>query len=100
MYYKGSIEVIRNTIEKAAPGTEAVFVEPDTFNGELAPLSYLLWMCDELQSWDTASVDMAVRAGRWMGWIGAHLELHGLITNEETQNMIREDRKNGFDKPH
>ena len=98
MYYENSIKKIREIIEHLAPGTKPV--ETELKNGEAAPFSHLLWMCDEIQKMDTASTDHAVRAGRWIGWVFAHLELCGGLTNSETRELSRKDRTIGCDKPN
>jgi hypothetical protein len=57
-------------------------------------------MCNEVEKMDISSVDEAVKAGRWMGWIFAHIEMAGLWNNKRTRDLVRNDRKLGFDKPH
>ncbi len=94
MYYEKTIQEIR----LKTSGVKAEFCEIK--KGEVAPISYLLWMCDEVQKMDTASFDAALKAARWMGWVFAHLELHGIWDNNTTRDLVREDRKLGFDKPH
>ena len=37
----------------------------------------------------------SAKAGRWMGWIYAYLEVIGLTTNEDSRNMARTDSANG-----
>jgi hypothetical protein len=100
MYYENTIAEIKARIETVYPGTESLFMQPIILVDGLVPLSYLLWMCNELQTWDTKSIETAVRAGRWIGWISAHFELHSLMKNNETRDMVREDREQGLDKPH
>lgn len=98
MYYQGTIAALRAAIEEAQPGTLATY--SDLVLGQVAPFSYLLWMCDEVEKMDTTSVDESAKAGRWMGWVFAHAELGGIWDNARTRDLVREDRKNGFDKPH
>lgn len=98
MYYQKTVAQIRTAIEHTQPGTQPEYSE--LVPGEIAPYSYLLWMCDEVQKMDTTSVDEAVKAGRWMGWVFAHLELRGVWENKSTRDLVREDRRNGYDKPH
>ncbi|MFZ2620913.1 MAG: hypothetical protein WAX85_02670 [Minisyncoccia bacterium] len=98
MYYSVTVIAIRRAIEARAPGTKAEYSELQM--GKPIPLSYLLWMLDQIQKMSTKSIDDAVRASRWMGWIFAHLEMAGFWENTETRSFVREDRKQGFDKPH
>ncbi|GEM_PF-2074677 len=100
MYYENTIKEIRTRIKKVYPDTKPVFMQTIMLDDGLVPLSYLLWMCDELQIWDTTSIDSAVKAGRWIGWVLAHFELHEFMENNETRDMVHEDREQGFDKPH
>lgn len=98
MYYQGTIAALRVAIEEKSPGTRAEY--SDLVPGDLAPLSYLLWMCDEVQKMSVTSTDESVKAGRWMGWVFAHAELFGIWDNTRTRDLVREDRRNGYDKPH
>jgi hypothetical protein len=67
--------------------------------GQIAPLSYLLWMCNEVEKVDTVSDDQAEKAARWIGWMIAHAELNGLWNNERSRELVRSDRRLGLDKP-
>jgi len=93
MYYSVTIEKIR----EALPG-QAQFTELQC--GYPPDRSYLLWMCDEIQKMETNSLDSAIKAGRWMGWVLAHIELCGVWDNNTTRDYVREDRLRGFDRPH
>ncbi len=98
MYYPKTITAIRVRIEKEKPGTKPRFRELK--EGGLAPLSYLLWMCKQVEEMDTSSIESAIKAGRWLGWILAHMEIHGLWDNAKSRRLVRSDHKKGFDKPH
>jgi len=98
MYYEGTIAKIRELIEKEAPGIEASYCEIESL--EHMPLQYLLWMCATVQEMDTNSVDEAVRAARWMGLVFRELEIQKILDNKTVRDLVREDRKKGFDKPH
>jgi hypothetical protein len=50
---------------------------------------YILYMIDALE----IESDIAAR-GRRIGWIGAHLEIMGIITNPELNDLIRKDQNN------
>lgn len=98
MYYKGTIAALRAAIQEIQPGTQAEYL--DLVPGNVVPLSYLLWMCEEVQKMDISSVDESAKAGRWMGWVFAHVELAGVWDNTKTRDLVRDDRRNGYDKPH
>ena len=98
MFYQGTITALRAAIERKAPGTKAEFHLLPSL--KVAPLPYLLWMCDEVEKMDTSSVEEAVKAARWMGWIFAHIELHGIWDNMVTRDHVRTDRRAGLDRPH
>jgi hypothetical protein len=98
MYYQGTITALRASIKEARPGVCAEYSE--LVPNEIAPLPYLLWMCDEVEKMDTCSIDDSVKAGRWMGWVFAHAELAGIWDNAKTRDVVRDDRRNGYDKPH
>lgn len=98
MFYKNTLTALREKINKIEPGCVAIYadVQPNT----IAPLSYLLWMCNEVAKMDTNSIDECAKAGRWVGWIFAHAELSGVWDNNHTRDLVREDRRLGYDKPH
>jgi hypothetical protein len=98
MYYAGTISALRETIASKHPEVRATFSEIES--GSDVPLSYLLWMCDQVLKMDTSSVDEAVKAGRWIGWVFAHVESAGIWDNRTTRNLVRADRQLGLDKPH
>ena len=98
MYYQKTITAIRQRIEKEKPGTRPRFRE--FLDSGPAPLSYLLWMCFQIEVMDTSSDESALKAGRWIGWILAHIEIHGLWDNTKSRRLVRSDHKKGFDKPH
>ena len=98
MYYPISISAVRKAVQRFAPSV--VSEECELRSGGEAPLKHLLWMCDKVERMDTTSIDDAVKAGRWMGWIFAHIELRCIWNNQETRSLVRQDKKNGHDKPH
>ncbi|MDD5547506.1 MAG: hypothetical protein PHN74_01205 [Candidatus Pacebacteria bacterium] len=53
--------------------------------------AYLLWMMKEMQKFDDS-----VKAGRWIGWIMAHAEVLGIMTNKQSRRLARMDCKRGF----
>ncbi|MDP3052511.1 MAG: hypothetical protein Q8N22_00980 [bacterium] len=53
--------------------------------------AYLLWMMQEMQKFDDS-----VKAGRWIGWIMAHAEMLGIMTNEKSRKLARMDCRQGF----
>jgi hypothetical protein len=97
MYYPLTIARIRLAIDAAYPGTIAT---PDTLMPATpAPPPYLLWMCEEIENMNVYSVDEALKAARWIGWVLAHIELHGLWTNDESRDYIRQDKSHNHDRP-
>jgi hypothetical protein len=98
VYYSGTISALKLTICEKLGILEARFEKFE--EGKVASPAYLLWMCDEVLKMDSTSIDEAVKAGRWMGWVFAHVEILGIWTNTETRNHVREDRRLGLDKPH
>lgn len=98
MFYKHTITRIKEAIRRKAPWAKPAFEElqistPPSF-------SYLLWMCQELEKMETGSIENAVKAGRWIGWILAHIELEGFWSNAESRDYTREDHLLGLDQPH
>lgn len=98
MYYPKTVGQIRRRIEREYPGTKARY--KDLRKDEIVPPSHLLWMCREIENMNTVSIDSAVKAGRWLGWILAHMESRGLWDNRTSRRLVRSDHKKAFDKPH
>lgn len=63
---------------------------PDTIPKEDLdnPPANLLWMIEQMQTFDNYG-----KASRWIGWILRDVEILGLITNEQSRNLIRSDVK-------
>ena len=98
MYYQKTIEIVRQTIQEVAPGTrseQGLALDPKD-----VPFSYLLWTCDKVSEMNTNSLDDALKASRWIGWILARAEVKGLWNNEISRDIVRNDVYHGFDRPH
>jgi len=98
MYYQLTIDRIRKAVELRRPGTVPAFKELK--DHEQPSLAYLLWMCGEVEKMNINSWDEALKAGRWMGWVFAHIEFLGIWTNKDTREAVREDHRLHLDKPH
>jgi len=85
-YYPNTIEVITNIIKKNFPKAE-----PRQGITDLS--SHLLWMLEEIKKMNNASG----KAGRWIGYVLAHLETMKLLTNQESRQLIRKDVLNGYE---
>lgn len=97
MYYNVTIAAIRETIERTFPGTKAIFW--DVSDNEVIMPSYLLWMCEQIEGMDPTSMEEAVKAARWIGWVLAHVELLGIWNNKKSRQVVREDHKFHHDRP-
>jgi len=53
---------------------------------------YLLWMLSRIKNMKKGD---NTQAARWIGYVQGVMECHGLITNEESRNMIRKDKELG-----
>lgn len=53
---------------------------------------HLLWMMAELQGFSN-DIDGVAKAGAWIGWVIAHAEMLGLMTNDESREEKRKDSK-------
>lgn len=83
-YYPNIIEFISARLEKKFPK-----VKPRK-NQKNIP-AYLLWMMQEMQKFDDS-----VKAGRWIGWIMAHAEILGIMTNKQSRRLAKMDCRQGF----
>ncbi|MBX4211782.1 MAG: hypothetical protein KW806_03280 [Candidatus Yanofskybacteria bacterium] len=55
---------------------------------------HLLWMLEGISQ---MSFERSAKAGRWLGWVFAYMEVMGITTNEDSRNMSRVDAHNGND---
>ncbi len=53
--------------------------------------SHLFWMTKEMQSFDDSA-----KVGRWIGWIVAHAEMLGIMTNKQSRKLAKKDSHEGF----
>jgi hypothetical protein len=98
MFYEKSIMAIENLIKEKR--SDIIAKECTLVSKRPTPLEHLLYMCDQIKTFDTTRYDHAAKAGRWIGWIFAHVELHGLMENETTRILAKEDVINGRDLIH
>lgn len=57
------------------------------------------WMVEQIASLDMLSIDDAVKAGQWIGWMLCAAEMHGFWSNRRSRELIRIDHELGFDRP-
>ena len=83
-YYPNSIKFIKKKLKNKFPK-----VKPK--RGQKNIMAHLLWMADEMQGFNDSA-----KAGRWMGWIIAHAEILGVITNSQSRELAKKDSAEGF----
>jgi len=98
MYYPVTLDNLKRVIYDVFLDVHPEFSE--LHEQKVASPSYLLWMIQEVQDMDISSIDSALKAARWIGWIIAHTEMLVGFSNTESRDWVREDKTNGFDKPH
>ncbi len=55
-------------------------------------LEHMAWMAQEIASLDTSSLEDAIKAGRWIGWmLLAAEQVHGFWDNTRSRELIRRD---------
>lgn len=96
MYYPHTVSTIRNDVMKKHPGSKPLSIHD---GGSL--VSHVLWMLDAIEQMDTSSIEDAVKAGRWIGWL-LRREENDLDSwdNLASRGLIRIDKENGHDVPH
>lgn len=98
MFYPATTKAVEILIQGVAPGiTGQQLAVP-----KCGPVSFahLLWMIEEIRVMDTDSVDAAIKAGRYIGWVLREVESQGFWDNEHTRDLVRGDVQNGFHRPH
>lgn len=60
---------------------------------------HLAWMVGEVAALSRTSLDDALKAGRWIGWMLLAAEIMGFWNNDMSRNLILKDREAGNDKP-
>ena len=98
LYYYHTIQAIRKKIEEKEPGTKPEFSELKP--GSVAPLSYILWMCDQIEIMETWLIENSCKSGRWIGWVLAHIEMYSIWDNNESRELVRYDCSLDLDQPH
>lgn len=105
--YPHTIDSLRKLIQDRCPDIEAEFIPLDSINLRMAlrdycvfkhdentnfykMCQYLLWMIDGVEK-----MEESAKAGRWMGWILAYMEMLGFMTNEQSREMVRVDKETG-----
>jgi len=88
MYYSYSIELIRNKIKIFLHKRKKIASK------QKETIDHILWMLNEIENMKN---DRPAKAGRWIGWVLANLEFMEIITNQESQDMIRTDVANNND---
>jgi hypothetical protein len=60
---------------------------------------HIAWMVEQIASFDTRSIEDAIKAGRWIGWMLCAAEMHGFWSNRRSRELIRMDREAGLHRP-
>ncbi len=96
MYYQNTIQAFKRRLSEEFPGSQPSQTQ------EGAPVhEYLLWMVIQIEQMDTASLDSALKAGRWLGWVlHAIEETLGWWPNAYSRDIVRVDVAAGRDRPH
>ncbi len=83
-YYPSVIKFIRKGIKNKFPE-----IKPKRDQRNIP--RHLWWMMDEMQKFDSPA-----KRGRWIGWIMAHAEILGIMTNEQSRQLAKKDSHSGF----
>lgn len=91
MFYANTIKIVRSKFPVVAPVKSEITQGP----------AHLLWMCDQIESFDERSLDMAFKAARWIGWILAALESTPELywTNTVSRQLVKLDVAQDHDRP-
>lgn len=88
-YYPNTIKAIRDILKEKYPNIEAKEIIDDLPSQP----PHLLWMLDKIEEME----NIPARAGRWIGYCVRAVEDIGLLTNQESRNIIRKDVKDGHE---
>lgn len=92
-YYPHTLAAIRTGIESKHGVTTP---DPDGVPANMA--GYILWMAEQVKNMDSHSLESAIKAARWIGWMSKAVEDDlKLWDNQHTRDLIREDRLEGRD---
>jgi hypothetical protein len=94
-YYCGTIRSITHRIEERYTSctSESTILNPDKH----ALLLILEHVIEHVNGLDPDSDEDSCLAAFLIGWVLAHAELHDLLTNAESRNLVRADVKNGYE---
>ena len=99
--YPHSIVSLRQLIKDEFPLAETREYDLATLNVErimhdwnlqLMLCEHILWMFEQVEKMEPAEKG---KAGRWICWAVAYLEIMGFLTNAQTRDLIRVDVQDG-----
>jgi len=83
-YYPNTINFITKRLRKKFPKTK-----PGESLKNIP--ANLFWMMKKMQTFDDSA-----KAGRWIGWIMAHAEMLGIMTNKQSRKLAKKDCQQKF----
>jgi hypothetical protein len=95
-YYEATRAAIKESLKEKYGIIDAD--ENGIVNSNIA--GYILWMLDSVERMNVQSLDHALKAARWMGWILRVVEEDlKLWENDKSRDLVREDVGLGNDRP-
>ena len=92
-YYQGTIRELHLLIQNAPPTLAAGTIDL----GPIASRRRLLAVVEHIARMRSRDTATAESAGFHLGWVLAHAELRGLLTNARSRDLVRADKKLGFE---
>lgn len=96
-FYKNSCEEIETIIRKTYPDI-LPFRHKGLVKKENLP-PHLLWLVNEMRTWDTSSIKRAAKAGRWVGWMFRAMEELDMWNNNSSRKLAKRDVDEGYHLP-
>ena len=88
MYYPNLTRSLRTKIMRRFPDARPLFTDVDHIKNDFGLVCYLLWMLDQLQTFEPNDV---AKRGRWIGYIQGRMEARGFLTNAENRRLTKVD---------
>lgn len=97
MFYKFSCKKIRFLFGGTFGISEGKECEDP--RGRAESIEYALWMIDEMEKLDRTSLEDALKAARWIGWIYRLCNELNSLSLKEVRDLSRQDAVGGFVLP-
>lgn len=100
MYYLITTSAVTTSIHQVYPKGSFTVARENLDSGREPTIGHICWMCGEIQRFDTADIDAALKAARWVGWVLRWMESQNFWSNATSKELIKADKFFRLHAPH